>query len=213
MNPVPKPKISAEQFDQALRALDVEIGKSKNISKIKPVQLLSAGGFVAVTLFRNRFATEDIDYIINPDTPNVDKIMGKFQAAIERVAKQRNLDKGWINTQMEIFVTGRNRQSLFRDSVTQNVVLWRGANLIIYAAKWEWTMARKLKRIGSENRKIDLSDAVEILAKMVQENGGPLALETVQSWDTIVYTPLDMAAIKRVADAYRERWGVDGINM
>ncbi|KAK8148598.1 hypothetical protein G3M48_009762 [Beauveria asiatica] len=203
MNPVPKPKISAEQFDQAdqqsaLRALDVEIGKSKNISKIKPVQLLSAGGFVAVTLFRNRFATEDIDYIINPDTPNVDKIMDKFQAAIER---------------MEIFVTGRNRQSLFRDSVTQNVVLWRGANLIIYAAKWEWTMARKLKRIGSENRKIDLSDAVEILAKMVQENGGPLALETVQSWDTIVYTPLDMAAIKRVADAYRERWGVDGINM
>ncbi|KAM3565689.1 hypothetical protein ARSEF4850_001289 [Beauveria asiatica] len=204
MNPVPKPKISAEQFDQALRALDVEIGKSKNISKIKPVQLLSAGGFVAVTLFRNRFATEDIDYIINPDAPNVDKIMDKFQAAIERVAKQRNLDKGWINTQMEIFVTGRNRQSLFRDSVTQ----------IIYAAKWEWTMARELKRIGSENRKIDLSDAVEILAKMVQENGGPLALETVQSWDTIVYTtPLDMAAIKRVADAYRERWGVDGINM
>ncbi|KAM3547255.1 hypothetical protein MY1884_009644 [Beauveria asiatica] len=189
MNPVPKPKISAEQFDQALRALDVEIGKSKNISKIKPVQLLSAGGFVAVTLFRNRFATEDIYYIINPNTPNVDKIMDKFQAAIER---------------MEIFVTGRNRQSLFRDSVTQ----------IIYAAKWEWTMARKLKRIGSENRKIDLSDAVEILAKMVQENGGPLALEIVQSWDTIVYTtPLDMAAIKRVADAYRERWGVDGINM
>ncbi|KAM3502144.1 hypothetical protein MY11210_009162 [Beauveria gryllotalpidicola] len=48
---------------------------------------------------------------------------------------------------------------------------------------------------------------------MVQENGGPLALETVKSWDAIVYNPLDMAAIKSVSDAYMERWGVAGINM
>ncbi|KAM3452100.1 hypothetical protein MY3296_004837 [Beauveria thailandica] len=213
METISKTKFSAEEFDQALRDLDVEIGKSKNMSKIKPVQLLSAGGFVAVTLFRNRDSTDDIDYIINPDTPNVDKIKDKFQAAIRRVSEQRGIDEGWINKQMEIFVNGRNKQSLFRDSVTQNVVLWRGTNLIIYAAKWEWTMARKLKRIGSENRDIDISDAVEILSRMVQENGGPLALETVKSWDTIVYTPLDVAAIKSVADDYMERYGAVGIKM
>lgn len=114
---------------------------------------------------------------------------------------------------MEIFAIGPNKQRLFRDSVTQNVVVWRGVNLVTYAAKWEWTLARKLKRIGSERRAIDISDAVEILFRMVQENGGPLALETVKSWDTIVYTPLDMAAIKSVADAYIERWGIAGIKM
>ncbi|RMD41709.1 hypothetical protein DV735_g3385, partial [Chaetothyriales sp. CBS 134920] len=188
-------------------ALDVEIGKSKNI------QLLSAGGFVAVTLFHNRLSTKDIDYIMDPDTPNVDKIKGKLQNAIESVSRQRSLSADWINSRMEIFAIGPNKQRLFRDSVTQNVVLWRGVNLIIYAAKWEWMLARKLKRIGSERRAIDVSDAVEILSRMVQENGGPLALETVKSWDTIVYTPLDMAATKSVADAYIERWGVAGIKM
>ncbi|KAJ2973065.1 hypothetical protein NQ176_g6811 [Zarea fungicola] len=191
-------EFSAEDFDQALRALDTEIGKSKNMSKIAPLQLLSAGGFVAVTIFHNRLSTQDIDYIMGPDTPNVNKIKEKLQNAIET---------------MEIFAIGPNKQRLFRDSVTQNVVVWRGVNLVTYAAKWEWTLARKLKRIGSERRAIDISDAVEILFRMVQENGGPLALETVKSWDTIVYTPLDMAAIKSVADAYIERWGIAGIKM
>ncbi|KAJ4161596.1 uncharacterized protein LMH87_007627 [Akanthomyces muscarius] len=206
-------EFSAKDFDQALRALDVEIGKSKNMSKIAPIQLLSAGGFVAVTLFHNRLSTQYIDYIMNPDTPNVNKIKEKLQIAIEAVTRQRSLSTDWINSQMEIFAIGPKKQRLFRDSVTQNVVLWRGANLVIYAAKWEWTLARKFKRIGSERRAIDISDAVEILSRMVQENGGPLALETVKSWDTIVYTPLDMAAIKSVADAYMGQWGVAGIKM
>ncbi|EGX88130.1 hypothetical protein CCM_09266 [Cordyceps militaris CM01] len=197
-------KFSSDDFEQAdqgqphpaLRALDVEIGKSKNMSKIAPIQLLSAGGFVAVTLFHNRVSTEDLDYIMNPDTPGVDKIKQKLQIAIEAVCRQRELPADWINSQMEIFAIGANKQRLFRDSVTQNVVLWRGANLVIYAAQWEWSLARKLKRVGSQYRLIDISDAVEILYRMVEENGGPLALETVKSWDTIVYTPLDMDAIK-----------------
>lgn len=183
------------------------------MSKIAPIQLLSAGGFVAVTLFHNRVSTEDLDYIMNPDTPGVDKIKQKLQIAIEAVCRQRELPADWINSQMEIFAIGANKQRLFRDSVTQNVVLWRGANLVIYAAQWEWSLARKLKRVGSQYRLIDISDAVEILYRMVEENGGPLALETVKSWDTIVYTPLDMDAIKCVADAYMERWGVPGISM
>lgn len=183
------------------------------MSKIAPVQLLSAGGFVAVTLFHNRLSTQDIDYIIDPDTPSVDKIKGKLQKAIQAVARQQSLSAEWINSRMEIFAIGPNKQRLFRESVAQGVVLWRGANLVIYAVKWEWALARKLKRIGSECRVIDISDAVEILHRMIQENGGPLALETVRSWDTIVYTPLDMAAIKSVASAYMERWGTTGINL
>ncbi|KAF4461412.1 hypothetical protein FALBO_11800 [Fusarium albosuccineum] len=100
---------------------------------------------------------------------------------------------------------------LFRDSIEQNVILWHGTHLIIYAAKWEWSLARKLKRIGSQRREVDVSDAVEILAIVVQEKGEPLTWEHVKSWDAIVYTPLDDTAITWVASAYYKRWGTHGI--
>lgn len=48
---------------------------------------------------------------------------------------------------------------------TQGVVLWQGSNLIIYAAKWEGSLARKLKRIGSHRREVDISDAIEIIER------------------------------------------------
>lgn len=88
---------------------------------------------------------------------------------------------------------------------TQGVVLWQGSNLIIYAAKWEGSLARKLKRIGSHRREVDISDAIEILAHMVNEHGGPLTWGAIESRDEIMYTPLDNNAITCVAKAYIER--------
>lgn len=56
----------------------------------------------------------------------------------------------------------------------QNVVLWRGKNLVIYAVKWEWSLARKVKRIGSTGRDADVSDAVALLRQMVDDSKGPI---------------------------------------
>lgn len=53
---------------------------------------------------------------------------------------------------------------------------------------------------------------MEILAQMVQENGGPLSYELVKSWNRIVYTPLDDVAIKQVAEAFVARFGYAGIS-
>ncbi|KJK73869.1 hypothetical protein H634G_10847 [Metarhizium anisopliae BRIP 53293] len=212
MTPGREVTFSTEDFHQALLALDSEIAKSKNLRAAAPIKLLSAGGFVAVTLFHNRNSTQDIDYIIDPDTKNVTKVKEKLQKAISAVAQKRGLVEEWINSRMEVFAVGETKRHLFYDSIAQGVVLWQGTNLIIYAAKWEWSLARKLKRIGSERRHIDVSDAVEILAQMVQENGSPLSYELVKSWNTIVYTPLDDAAIKQVAEAFVARFGYAGIS-
>lgn len=210
MTTAEKTNFTDEDFRHALLALDTEIAKSKNLRAAAPIKLLSAGGFVAVALFRNRDSTH-IDYIIDPEIRNAAKVGQKLQNAIISVAVKQNLSKEWINSHMEIFAPGDTKQRLFRDSVSQGVVLWRGTNLIIYAAKWEWTLARKLKRIGSERREIDVSDAVGILAQMVQDNAGPLSYEPVKSWDAIVYTSLDDAAIKRVAEEFLARFGYVGI--
>lgn len=55
---------------------------------------------------------------------------------------------------METYAPGENRRRLFLDSLAQSIVLWQGNNMIIYAAKWEWSLARKLKRIGLNAEKL-----------------------------------------------------------
>lgn len=163
---------------------------------------------MAVAFFHNRETTEDIDFIIDPDTKNVAKVREKLQQAISKVADLRGITEEWINSRMEVFAVGDvNKRLLFNESVSQGAIIWQGKNLVIYAAKWEWALARKVKRIGSQNRDIDKSDAVALLSRMVQENGGPLTYELIKSWDEIVYTRLDDAAIKMVAELFIARFG------
>lgn len=176
-----------------------------------PIKLLSAGGFVAVSHLRNRHATEDIDYIIDPNIENLGKIKEKLQKAILTVALKRKISEEWINARMEIFAVGGTKLQLFQESVEQQVILWRGKNLVIYAVKWEWSLARKLKRIGSERREVDVSDAVAILKIMVDKNGGPLRRETMKGWNTIVYTPIEDSVLDMVAERFSSKYGFPGI--
>jgi hypothetical protein len=78
---------------------------------------------VAVSYLRNRNATEDIDYIIDPNIENQGKIREKLQKAMLAVAKKRDMDGEWINTRMEIFAVRETKTQLFRDSVEQQMVL------------------------------------------------------------------------------------------
>ncbi|KAI1975139.1 hypothetical protein LOZ51_002213 [Ophidiomyces ophidiicola] len=206
-----KIEFSAKEFQLALELLDTEIGKSKNLRKAAPIKLVCAGGYVAVSYFRNRSSTQDIDYVLDPQIENVEKIRGKLQRAIGAVADKLQLSEEWINSRMEIFAVGESKLPLFIESIDQNVILWQGKNLTIYAAKWEWSLARKLKRIGSQLRDIDLSDAVAILNIMVDQNGGPLQRSTMKAWDRIVYTPIEDFVLDRVAREYEANFGKRGI--
>lgn len=166
---------------------------------------------MAVSYLRNRLATEDIDYIIDPNIENLGKIKEKLQKAIIAVARKHNISEEWINGRMELFAVGATKTQLFRESIDQQVVLWRGKNLVIHAAKWEWSLARKLKRIGSERREVDVSDAVEILKIMVDKNNGPLTRDTMKAWNTIVYTPIEDPVLDIVAANFSAKYGVTGI--
>ncbi|OAL35132.1 hypothetical protein AYO20_05609 [Fonsecaea nubica] len=180
-------RFTADDFAEALADLDGEIGKSRNLGKIVPVRLLSAGGFVAVSHLGNRSATEDIDYIIDPNIENLGKIKEKLQKAIRTVADKRKISEEWINAHMEVFA---------------QVILWHGKNLVIYAVKWEWSLARKLKRIGSERREIDINDAVAILKIMMDQKGGPLEREMMKGWNTIVHTSIEDSVLDIVAAGF-----------
>ena len=158
----------------ALFYLDEEIGKSKSLRKAVPLKLVAVGGFVAVSYFHNRASTEDLDYMIDPGLNSMTKIEGKLACAIKAVAYRKGYDEGWVNDNVRMFAVGDSAQPLFQESVEQNVVLWRGKNLVIYAVKWEWSLARKVKRIGSTGRDADVSDAVALLRQMVDDSKGPI---------------------------------------
>lgn len=112
---------------------------------------------------------------------------------------------------MAQFAVGSTRLPLFKESLDQNVVLWRGKNLIIYAVKWEWSLARKLKRIGSSNREIDISDAVAMLHEMNRRNGAPLDREVAKGWNVVVYSPIEDHVLDEVARRYKAQFGHDGL--
>ncbi|KAI9782435.1 MAG: hypothetical protein M1816_001887 [Peltula sp. TS41687] len=65
-----KRDFSAEDFDEALSLLDVEISKSKELRSVVrdmgPIKLIAIGGFVAVGYLKSRASTHDIDYLLEP---------------------------------------------------------------------------------------------------------------------------------------------------
>lgn len=60
---------------------------------------------------------------------------------------------------------------------------------IVYAVKWEWSLARKLKRIGSSNREVDISDAVAMLYEINRRKGASLDWQVAKGWDTVDIIP------------------------
>jgi hypothetical protein len=176
-----------------------------------PITLLAVGGFVSVTYLHNRPATEDIDYILDPQIQDQKKIQEKLHDAIQKVAKSKKLSPEWANNNVAQFAVGDTRVPLFQESLAQNLVLWKGKNLVIYAVKWEWSLARKLKRIGSTNREIDISDAVATLYELNKRNGAPLKQCVAKSWDEIVFSPIEDHVLDEVARRYKEQYGQDGM--
>ncbi|CAD0048407.1 unnamed protein product [Aureobasidium pullulans] len=194
----------------ALEVLDGQIGESKNLRKMSPVRMISAGGFLAVNVFGNRASTEDIDYILDPEIKNLTKAEEKLSIAIRKVNKDLQLEDQWINDSMAVFAVGDKRKQLFRESVEQNEVVFQGKHLVIYAVKWQWGLTRKLIRLGASlGRKedIDLSDAVALIRRIVEQEGTALDRNMVKSWTDNIYTPIEDQVLDRVAAEYVKKYG------
>ncbi|KAM0439936.1 hypothetical protein ACHAPT_001035 [Fusarium lateritium] len=196
-----------------LVALDAEIGKSKDLSAEAPLKLVSSGGFVAVEVLGNREETTEIDYMLNPDSLNLERLSKELYKAIGHVARKQNISPDWMKGKMENFVEGNHndKHRFVRGSVSQDLVLWRGANLIIYAAEWHWALAQKLKMMEN-GREVDTCDAVAILNEMFVSYEGPIPRHIIQSWNNLTRSPIKDSAIDRLAASFLKRYGEAGID-
>ncbi|RSM05916.1 hypothetical protein CEP52_005963 [Fusarium oligoseptatum] len=196
----------------ALQALDAEIAKSEDLKADAPLKLVSSGGFVAVDMLGTREMTTEIDYILNPDSIDRGKLRRELYKAIVHVGRSHNISRSWMRN-VESFVQGddNEKQRLVRDSISQDIALWRGANLTVYAVEWHWALAQKLKMM-EDGREADTRDGVAILSELYMVCNGPIPRNIIQSWDNLVSTPIQDSTIDVLAAAFLARYGYVGVD-
>lgn len=203
-------------MQSALTLLDEELGRSELISAVAPLRLISVGGFLAVKFFHNRETTTDIDVLIDPNVDADRDYRATVLEAINAVSKAHGFAEDWLNDQLRIFIKDDLRMLLFLESIQQNVLLYAGENLQIYAGHLDFALERKLRRIaqrqGNRNIDDDTSDALAIVHHMVSSNGHPLSREECVGLDENGFGLLiDEAAVDLVAERYLDKYGVQGI--
>lgn len=196
--------------------MDVEFGKSDLLTAIAPIRLISIGGFLAVKLFKNRDSTVDIDVLIDPNVDAVPEYRDEVWRSIRRVSKTHGFVHDWVNDQLRIFLRNDLRENLFLESIRQNVLIYAGKNLEIYAGRLDFALERKLRRVaqrsGNRNLEFDLSDALAIIDYLVSEKGHPLAVNYCMGLDENGFgLGVERSDVEMVAARYLAKYGAQGI--
>lgn len=202
----------------ALTLLDAEFGKSELLCVVSPIRIISTGGYVAVTHFHNRATTCDVDYLLDPDIEDNEDIKEDMRRAGEVVADKMNCDKDWFNNELSIFTSRPKRPALFNESILQNVILFKGKRLVIYAGKWTWALEQKVRRIGNSSRQAknqtDIIDVVAILRVITVEIASPLSGKYVKALNTNGFdVPPTEETLKLIAETYRKTYGEEGLSI
>lgn len=197
-------------WDIALAALDAQIGKSELLMSVAPIRLMSVGGFVSVKLFQNRNSTIDVDCLMDPNFDAVQEYRSEFWKAVRQVGVTLHHETDWLNDELRNFIQSSKRQDLFLESVEQDIIMYRGKNLKIFAGKMEWALERKIRRIANAHRPRlkDIDDAVAVTRFIIEDCGGPLSGDYVEQLNRNGFDVANMRkGMAMVATRYMERHG------
>ncbi|KAI1993894.1 hypothetical protein LOZ53_001981 [Ophidiomyces ophidiicola] len=204
--------LDAAAFEKGLKAVDEELNKYAMVVAFAPIKLMAAGGFLAVNYLRNRGATGDIDYLLDPEWEVDDDIKIPLRQAIATVSSKLHYNEQWANEDIATFITKEAKARLFRGAVEQNIILFKGSNLMVLAAPIEWALERKLRRIYAAQRdrkaEFDMSDALALLKYMRDRNGGPLDRGYISTLNVNKFDVMpDASTMERIRAAYLEKYG------
>ncbi|KAI0867230.1 hypothetical protein GGS24DRAFT_508167 [Hypoxylon argillaceum] len=213
--PRSKKELSAEEIDYALSALDDAFGTSELLTSIAPIRFMTSGGTLAVKYFRVRETTQDVDCLTDPNVDSAREYQNEIAQKVLEVARALRLETDWFNDELKGFIQREKRLNLFLEAVEQNIVLFQGVNLVVYAARMEWQLERKIRRIDAGTNKRgefkDIADAVSLI-RFIKGGGPPLSLDYLRSlnfngWET----PVSLPAIEKVRNEYLRVYGEFGI--
>ncbi|KAK2770190.1 hypothetical protein FQN53_005700 [Emmonsiellopsis sp. PD_33] len=202
------------QLKDGLAALDAAMGADEWIYAFTPITMVSPGGFLAVSFFENRIATEDIDVIINPEHASDKDLMEPLHRIMGQVGYDLGYGTDWINDHVATFLTAETRKTLCKEAEQQNIILWDGPNLKVLAAPLEWGLESKLRRLTTKplhpKAYTDVNDAVVILKHLIDRNKGPLKRNEVLAMNKNGFDfALKDHALDRVATEYRTQHGIE----
>lgn len=187
------------------------------LMSVASIRLLSVGECLAVRLCFNRTASYDIDCMLDPNVAAVQDYLQEFEQGVLATATEGGLSDDWLNQQVELFIARSRRLALFLQSVEQDMPVFQGENLVIYAGKLEWALERKIRRVAHARdrrgtKDVDVPDATALL-RLMRSRGGPLmTFEHVRGLNFNGFdVPPTHDAIREVADFYVKTYGEVGI--
>lgn len=114
------------------------------------------------------------------------EVRSEMNKLVSSVANKLHYDEKWCNDEVSVFLTLLDDPVAFFDrSRSQDTVLYRDDNLVVYAVLWEWLLARKLKRLQMEDqrpRQVDWNDSVTI-AMLLYKKYGRMSKDILKDFD------------------------------
>lgn len=177
-----------------------------------PINIISVGGFLSVNYLKNRATTEDLDYLLEPKWAKNEKIKVPLQNAINAVAEEERLEFDWMNEDMALWTNTDVRETIFQKAVAQNIVLFEGQAIKVYAGPFDWALENKLRRLAFSHSKkdktvVDTSDALHLFKHFRDMNRGPLDMEHYRRLNTNGFDPeLEPRHMESIAAKYRDAY-------
>ncbi|KAL4781249.1 hypothetical protein BJX76DRAFT_360112 [Aspergillus varians] len=172
---------------KALQALDTEIGYHAALHPVSPIKLISTGGFLAINFLKTQDTTKDLNFLLDPEWAIKGGIKKGLEQAILNVQKSFQLK--------------------------QNVILFQGDHLTIFAAPIKWAVKQKIRSILSgrrdQNTETGWSDLLAMLKYIRGRKGSPLNPERLctQRFRLFEVLPYNWRAeMENIAAAYREEY-------
>jgi hypothetical protein len=178
------------------------------------ISVIAVGGAVNTLYLRSRLTTHDVD-VFGSDFSNQDRIL--LDAAMQD-ARQRypSLGTDWLNTETQMWMPGQMHYELTTGARQQNVKVFDGAGLTIYAAPWNYAFSSKISRIltgGDQARAYDLQDAVTYIHEYIRSHGNQqVPVATALGWSKHYHHQANENVLRnRVNSEYRKRYGVNAL--
>ena len=133
------------------------------------------------------------------------------------MAREHGYEPDWVNEDLSVFLRASRRYPFFLESVQQDVRVFAGRNLEIYAVRLDFALEWKFRRVAQESgpRRVeaDILDALAIIDYMVEaRDGQPLSMEYCLGLDENHFgMGLEQLPVEMVARRYLAEYGRPGI--
>jgi hypothetical protein len=197
--------------------LDSEIGNSELLMSVAPLRLVTTGDVLAIRICHTRDACYDFTCMLDPDVSAAKDYLGEFCAAVARTNDKGGLPPDWLSQELEKIIRRRRRMDFFLQSVEQDIIVYGGLNLMVYAPLLSCALERKMRRIALTPQQgwakaMNISDAAGIVRLMRKPEDPPLSFQYIRDLNFNGFEPPSTdEAILKVAYRYREIYGEVGL--